>query len=75
MNTPCLTYGLRGVVYFHVFVDGSNRDLHSGSHGGAVQEPLADLQALMNSLVDFKGDVMVPRILDAVREPEEGEIK
>ncbi|VUZ51481.1 unnamed protein product, partial [Hymenolepis diminuta] len=75
MNTPCLTYGLRGVIYFHVFVDGSERDLHSGSHGGAVQEPLADLQALMNSLVDFNGDIKVPRILDGVREPEVGELK
>ncbi|KAM3178237.1 hypothetical protein ACTXT7_002946 [Hymenolepis weldensis] len=75
MNTPCLTYGLRGVIYFHIFVDGSERDLHSGSHGGAVQEPLADLQALMNSLVDFNGDIKVPRILDGVREPEVSELK
>lgn len=75
MDTPCLTYGLRGVIYFYVYVDGSERDIHSGSHGGAVQEPLADLQALMSSLVDDKGEIMVPEVYDFVRRPEETELR
>lgn len=75
MNTPCLTYGLRGIVYFHVQVDGSQRDLHSGSHGGAIQEPLADLQALLTSLVNCDGEIAVPKILSDVHDPEDDEIE
>ncbi|CAB4004499.1 cytosolic non-specific dipeptidase [Paramuricea clavata] len=35
-SKPCLTYGLRGVIYFHVTVNCADKDLHSGSHGGPV---------------------------------------
>lgn len=31
---PCLTYGLRGVSYFCLSVQGPARDLHSGVFGG-----------------------------------------
>jgi nonspecific dipeptidase len=33
---PCLTYGLRGICYFHVEIQCAGQDLHSGSHGGVV---------------------------------------
>ncbi len=33
-DKPCLTYGLRGVSYFHLTVSGPGRDLHSGVFGG-----------------------------------------
>ena len=75
MNTPCLTYGLRGVIYFYVYVEGSVRALHSGCHGGAVQEPLIDLQALMCSLVNDDGTIRVPGIYDYVRRPEPAELE
>ncbi|VDM16256.1 unnamed protein product [Hydatigera taeniaeformis] len=74
-NTPCLTYGLRGVVYFYVYVEGSKRDLHSGSHGGVIQEPLIDLQALMSSLVSENGKILVPGIYDCVRRPDKAELE
>ncbi|CAH8845701.1 unnamed protein product [Trichobilharzia szidati] len=74
-TTPCLTYGLRGVVYFYVTVEGANRILHSGCHGGAVYEPLADLNYLLNSLTDNQGNILVPGIYDEVKEIDPEEIK
>lgn len=35
-ETPCLTYGLRGLNYFSVEVECGSKDLHSGVFGGAV---------------------------------------
>ena len=34
-NKPCLTYGLRGISYFQLTLEGPSRDLHSGIYGGA----------------------------------------
>ena len=59
---PCLTYGLRGVAYFCVTVECSKRDLHSGIYGGAVHEAMIDLVALLDSLVDSNGNILVPDI-------------
>lgn len=63
---PCLTYGLRGVCYFFIEVEGSSKDLHSGVFGGSVHEAMTDLIALMGSLVDQKGNILIPGISDDV---------
>ncbi|ORY97820.1 hypothetical protein BCR43DRAFT_490417 [Syncephalastrum racemosum] len=64
---PCLTYGLRGVSYFHLTVRGPARDLHSGVFGGTVHEPMTDLFAVMSKLVTPTGKILVPGIYDQVR--------
>lgn len=38
---PCITYGLRGICYFFIEVECSDKDLHSGVYGGSVHEALA----------------------------------
>ena len=38
-NLPSITIGLRGNAYVQIDVEGSPVDLHSGSFGGAVQNP------------------------------------
>ncbi|XP_004084691.1 cytosolic non-specific dipeptidase [Oryzias latipes] len=63
---PCITYGLRGICYFFMEVEGSDKDLHSGVFGGSVHEAMTDLIALMGSLVDKKGKILVPGIHDGV---------
>lgn len=63
---PCITYGLRGLSYFRVEVECAAKDLHSGVFGGTVQEAMSDLIYLLNTLVDDKGEILVPGILDDV---------
>ncbi|KAJ1922322.1 hypothetical protein H4219_000184 [Mycoemilia scoparia] len=63
---PCLTYGLRGVSYFYITVQGPGADLHSGVFGGTVHEPMTDLVNLMSKLVDVKGKILIPGIYDGV---------
>ncbi|KAI8641183.1 hypothetical protein BD408DRAFT_418534 [Parasitella parasitica] len=64
---PCLTYGLRGVSYFHMKVKGPRADLHSGVFGGTVHEPMTDLIAVMSKLVRPDGTICIPGICDKVR--------
>ncbi|TFL03837.1 CNDP dipeptidase [Pterulicium gracile] len=66
MRTPGLTYGLRGLAYFKLTVKGPARDLHSGSFGRMVHEPMTDLIALMSKLVDSQGNILVPGVQDLV---------
>lgn len=63
---PCLTYGLRGVSYYCIEVEGAARDLHSGVYGGTVHEPMTDLIHVMASLVDPRGKILIPGVCDAV---------
>lgn len=65
-KTPCLTYGLRGICYFEVCVDGPDRDLHSGVFGGTIHEPMTDLIALMSKLVTPQGEILVPGIKELI---------
>lgn len=65
-NKPCITYGLRGICYFFIEVECSDKDLHSGVYGGSVHEAMTDLISLMGCLVDKKGKILIPGINDAV---------
>ncbi|XP_049637724.1 cytosolic non-specific dipeptidase [Suncus etruscus] len=72
---PCITYGLRGICYFFIEVEGSDRDLHSGVNGGSVHEAMTDLIALMGCLVDNKGKILIPGINEAVAPVTDEELK
>lgn len=65
-SKPCLSYGLRGLCYFFIEVEGCAKDLHSGVFGGTVHEALADVIAMMNTLVDEKGVILVEGLMDSV---------
>uniref|UniRef100_A0A8C9V151 Cytosolic non-specific dipeptidase n=1 Tax=Scleropages formosus TaxID=113540 RepID=A0A8C9V151_SCLFO len=70
---PCITYGLRGISYFFLEMECSDKDLHSGVFGGSVHEAMTDLITLMGCLVGKKGKILVPGIYDDVAplSPEE----
>jgi len=74
-RTPCLTYGLRGLTYFKITVQGPARDLHSGMFGRAVHEPMTDLIALMGKLVTPAGKILIPGIDEMVQAADEEEKK
>lgn len=59
---PCLTYGLRGLVYFTAEVECAQKDLHSGVFGGTVHEAMPDLCWLLSTLVDKDTNILVPGI-------------
>ena len=71
---PSLVYGLRGMAYMEIRVQGPNRDLHSGTYGGAVVNPLNALCEIVSRLKDpASGRVLVPGFYDDVRDPESWE--
>ncbi|XP_074919500.1 beta-Ala-His dipeptidase [Chelonoidis abingdonii] len=51
------------------------RDLHSGSFGGIIHEPMTDLIALLDSLVDTSGRILIPGVYDDVASLTEEEKK
>ncbi len=65
-DTPALTYSLRGLTYCEIRVDGPAKDLHSGSYGGAVQNPANALAAIIARLKDAQGRVLIPGFYDDV---------
>jgi acetylornithine deacetylase/succinyl-diaminopimelate desuccinylase-like protein len=67
-NKPAITVGLRGLVYMHIDVTGSNLDLHSGSFGGNVQNPANALATIIARLKNEDGSVAVPGFYDEVAE-------
>ena len=65
---PALVYGLRGIAYMEIRVQGPNRDLHSGTYGGAVVNPLNALARIIAGLRDpSNGRIAIPGFYDAVR--------
>jgi len=63
---PAITYGLRGILACEVTLTGPNRDLHSGSFGGAVINPVNALCRLMGMLHDDQGRIQIPGFYDSV---------
>ncbi|MGO9599552.1 MAG: dipeptidase [Isosphaeraceae bacterium] len=68
---PAITYGLKGLAYFELHVQGANRDLHSGTFGGAVANPINALASILASLKGGDGKIRIEGFYDAVR-PLEG---
>jgi succinyl-diaminopimelate desuccinylase len=67
-DIPAITYGLKGICYFELFVDGPRRDLHSGTFGGSVQNPVNALCRILSRLIDDRGRIQVPGFYDDVVE-------
>jgi acetylornithine deacetylase/succinyl-diaminopimelate desuccinylase-like protein len=66
-DMPSLTYGLRGVLYYEIWVHGPRSDLHSGSFGGIVHNPAVVLSELIAGLHDRDGRVTLRGFYDNVR--------
>jgi acetylornithine deacetylase/succinyl-diaminopimelate desuccinylase-like protein len=66
---PAITYALRGLLNLELEIRGPSRDLHAGTYGGAVHNPLQALCELVDRLHDANGRVAVPGFYDGVRHP------
>jgi acetylornithine deacetylase/succinyl-diaminopimelate desuccinylase-like protein len=74
-DVPTITSGVRGLCYLEVRVRGARRDLHSGAYGGAAPNPIAALCALLASLKDASGRILIPGFYDGVLDPPESELQ
>lgn len=68
MKDPSITVGLRGMAYMEVEVTGANRDLHSGTYGGAVANPINILCDMIASMKDENDHITIPGFYDKVAE-------
>jgi acetylornithine deacetylase/succinyl-diaminopimelate desuccinylase-like protein len=59
-GVPSICYGLRGLAYMQVDLVGPNKDLHSGSFGGTVHNPIQALTEIIAQLHDKNGKVTIP---------------
>lgn len=67
-DIPSVTTGIRGIAYVQVEVSGPNRDLHSGTYGGGVVNPINALCSMIARLKDDKGRITIPGFYDKVLE-------
>jgi acetylornithine deacetylase/succinyl-diaminopimelate desuccinylase-like protein len=68
MKNPSLDIGVRGLSYIEVEVTGADRDLHSGTYGGAVANPITILAQMIASCHDENNHITIPGFYDDVIE-------
>jgi acetylornithine deacetylase/succinyl-diaminopimelate desuccinylase-like protein len=73
MDNPSLDTGVRGLSYIEVEVTGANRDLHSGTYGGAVANPITLLAQMIASCHDADNHITIPGFYDDVVQATEEE--
>lgn len=70
---PSICYGLKGLAYFQINVTGPNRDLHSGSYGGCIGNPINVLAEIIGKLKDENGKITIDGFYDDVIEMSQEE--
>ena len=65
-DIPSIDTGLRGLSYVEVEVTGPKIDLHSGTFGGAVANPINVLCDMISSLHDENRHITIPGFYDQV---------
>jgi acetylornithine deacetylase/succinyl-diaminopimelate desuccinylase-like protein len=75
-DVPSLCTGMRGLAAAEIILRGPQSDLHSGSFGGGVPNPLHAMAGLLAGLHDASGRVTLPGFYDKVVSltPEEREL-
>ena len=70
---PTICVGLRGMIYYELFVQGADHDLHSGVYGGAAPNPIMAIAEILGALKDRDGRIQIPGFYDRVVPPSEKE--
>jgi acetylornithine deacetylase/succinyl-diaminopimelate desuccinylase-like protein len=63
---PSICYSLRGISFLEITLTGPNRDLHSGTFGGGVDNPLNALCWMVSMMKDRYGRITIPGFYDEV---------
>lgn len=63
---PAITYGLRGIVALELNLEGPSQDLHSGSFGGAVTNPINALTSIAGTMKSPDGKISVEGFFDGI---------
>jgi acetylornithine deacetylase/succinyl-diaminopimelate desuccinylase-like protein len=70
---PTICVGLRGMVYYELFVQGAAQDLHSGVYGGAAPNPILAIAEIVTALKNRDGHILIPGFYDRVAPPSDKE--
>lgn len=65
---PAILLSLKGVCSLEITVKGANSDLHSGTYGGTIQNPIHALVRLLDSMRSPDGRILVEGFYDSVVE-------
>jgi acetylornithine deacetylase/succinyl-diaminopimelate desuccinylase-like protein len=65
-NVPAVTIALRGMMYAQIDVQGPFQDVHSGAHGGSIENPAHALAVILASLKNEDGSIAVEGFYDDV---------
>jgi acetylornithine deacetylase/succinyl-diaminopimelate desuccinylase-like protein len=65
---PAITYGLRGLAYHQIDLQGPRFDLHSGGFGGLIVNPIQVLAEILVKLKSPDGSVAIPGFYDDVQD-------
>ena len=66
---PAVYTTLRGICYAEISVRTAQRDLHSGSYGGAAPNALETLVRILARLKSKSGEIRIPKLYKAVEPP------
>jgi acetylornithine deacetylase/succinyl-diaminopimelate desuccinylase-like protein len=72
-DVPAFNIATRGVVYFHVTIRTGERDLHSGTFGGAALNAAHAMVRTLDSLIAHEG-VLVDPLRKGIAEPSAEEL-
>ncbi len=66
-DQPALVLGTRGLIAVAIDVEGPDHDLHSGTYGGTIANPIHALTRILDSMHDRDGRVTIEGFYDDVR--------
>jgi acetylornithine deacetylase/succinyl-diaminopimelate desuccinylase-like protein len=68
VTQPAITYSLRGMLGLELEVSGQKQDLHSGTFGGTIHNPLQVLCEMIAAMHDKNGRITIPGFYNSVQE-------